>query len=329
MKVCLLATVSALLVITSNSVMAGCTPNVNGSTGNNTCIGSDTLSLNISTSINNTAVGANALNKTTAGTANSAFGFQSLFNNTTGTQNVAIGNQSIMLGTTVSQNVAVGYQSLSSLTTGTSNIAIGVTAGSFLTIGSNNVYIANPGPLNATSSESSIIRIGMPSTHQMTYIAGIRNQNVTGGVPVLVSSTGQLGVATSSRRYKEDINTLGNVDDELQKLRPVTFRYKQANEEGKKPLQYGLIAEEVDAVMPQLVTRNQNGSPETVAYQYLPTLLLGEYQKDHKKLVEAEKIIHSNSQLISELKSEIDELKKITRKLAQGSSNKHKTASLQ
>lgn len=323
MKLHYLATVSALLMITSSNAMAGCNPSVNGSLGQNTCIGSGVLSSNTGGTYN-TAVGYNALPKNTTGTNNIAVGTQSMNSETTASSNVAIGRRSLGLLVTGNYNIAVGDAALGSLSAANSgsNIAIGASAGVLLNGGSGNIYIGSVGTTNSNGTESNTIRIGIPSAGMKTFIAGIRNQTVTGGAQVLVSSTGQLGALSSSRRYKDDINTIGNVGDELQKLRPVTFRYKQADEEGKKPLQYGLIAEEVDAVMPQLVIRNQDGSPETVAYQYLPTLLLSEYQKDHKKLVEAEKSIQ-------ELKSEIDELKRITKKLAQGSSSKNKTASLQ
>lgn len=129
---------------------------------------------------------------------------------------------------------------------------------------------------------------------------------------------------------------MGSVSDKLLELRPVTFHYKKADEDGKKPIQYGLIAEEVDAVMPELVVRNKDGSPETVAYQYIPSLLLNEYQKQHKELIETKAKLASveakenistqfireleteektSAQKMAEMQSQIDKLNAITKKL--------------
>ena len=108
--------------------------------------------------------------------------------------------------------------------------------------------------------------------------------NVTNGLAVIIKANGQLGVASSSSRYKQDIKSMGDASNPLMQLRPVTFRYKQAEDDGSRPMQYGLIAEEVAAVMPELAVYNDDGSPESVAYQVLPSLLLNEYQKQSKEL---------------------------------------------
>ena len=125
--------------------------------------------------------------------------------------------------------------------------------------------------------------LGRQGTQKKTFIAGIRGTTVSGAT-VVASASGQLGVQSSSRRYKQDIVDMGVASDALLKLRPVTFRYKQADEAGEHPLQYGLIAEEVAEVMPELVVRDEQGQPETVAYQTLSSLLLNEYQKQQRDM---------------------------------------------
>jgi hypothetical protein len=145
--------------------------------------------------------------------------------------------------------------------------------------GSNNIAISAAG----AASDSGVIRIGVQNTQIKTLIAGIYGTTLT-GTAVVVNSKGQLGVASSSRRYKEDIQPMGDVSNRLMDLRPVTFRYKQADEAGNKPIQYGLIAEDVDTAMPELVVRNEDDSPETVAYHVLPSLLLNAYQKQQQEL---------------------------------------------
>jgi hypothetical protein len=114
---------------------------------------------------------------------------------------------------------------------------------------------------------------------------------LTGAVAVLIDANGQLGTINSSRRFKEDIQPMGSVSERLFALRPVTFKYKQPYEDGAKPVQYGLVAEEVAEVFPELVVYGKDGKPETVAYHVLATLLLNELQKDHGAMqAQAERI---------------------------------------
>jgi hypothetical protein len=112
---------------------------------------------------------------------------------------------------------------------------------------------------------------------------------VADAVNVLIDSNGQLGTISSSRRYKEDIADMGDVSARLEALRPVTFRYKKPFANGEKPVQYGLIAEEVAEAFPELTVRNAEGQPETVKYQDLTPLLLNEFLKErrHSKDVES------------------------------------------
>jgi hypothetical protein len=156
-----------------------------------------------------------------------------------------------------------------------SNIAIGVAAGTNLTSGSNNIDIGNQG----VAAESNTIRIGTKSTQTATYIAGIYGTSVSGSA-VMVSSTGQLGAVVSSERFKTAIAPMGENSGKLQQLRPVTFKLKT---DPKGPLQYGLIAEEVAKVYPDLVIRDQAGRIAGVRYDELAAILLNEVQQQQKR----------------------------------------------
>src|SRR5262249_51949497 len=159
---------------------------------------------------------------------------------------------------------------------GNSNIALGYGAGQNI-FGSNNIAIGNPG----LNTDDRIIRIGTPGTHQAIFLAGINGVTASGGVPVYIAPNGHLGTLTPSARFKYDIHDLGGVSDRLMDLRPVTFRYNQAAEDGTHPLQYGLIAEEVAKVYPDLVQYDKEGKPFTVYYHLLTPMMLNELQKAH------------------------------------------------
>jgi trimeric autotransporter adhesin len=168
-------------------------------------------------------------------------------------------------------NTAIGNNALGANTTGAENIAIGDGAGEEITAGTSNIDIGNLG----VSGDNGVIRIGMQGTQTSTFIAGIFPATTGGAaIPVLVDTNGQLGTISSSRRYKEDIQPMGDASDRLLQLRPVQFRYEKPNANGEKPIQYGLIAEEVQEVLPELVVSNKDGQPETVAYHLLVAQLL-------------------------------------------------------
>ena len=175
-------------------------------------------------------------------------------------------------------NTAIGVESLLSNTTGSNNIGMG--SRWLNPHGSYNIMIGNQG----LAADDHIIRIGDVQTQ--TFIAGISGVNIS-GVPVLVSSSGQLGIASSSRRYKEDIQDMGDATANLMRLRPVTFRYKQPFEDGSKPIQFGLIAEEVEQVYPELVAHSADGKIETVKYQVLDSMLLNESANGQQKKIES------------------------------------------
>ncbi len=269
----------------------------------NTAAGANALGANVSGS-NNVGVGAGALSNNAAGSSNTAVGTQALLNNGTGNNNTAVGFQALwshsggaccntaigfgaMADDTGGQNnVAVGNGALSANLIGGNNIAIGVNAGNAVT-GYSNIDIGNAG----VAGESNAIRIGAAGQQMSAYIAGITGVWVGSGSAVYVNANGQLGTIQSSQRYKEDIQDMGGASDALMQLRPVQFRYKQAAPDGSKPWQFGLIAEEVAGVYPELVLRDSKGQIESVQYQQLPAMLLNELQKQHQTIERQEREI--------------------------------------
>jgi hypothetical protein len=195
-----------------------------------------------------------------------ATGFQALANNT-------IGNN----------NTASGLNALSGNTTGSSNIGLGSGGGANLTTGNNNIDIGNAG----VAAESSTIRIGTSGTQTAAFIAGIRGVPVAGGQPVTVSASGQLGVRGSSARFKENIQPMDKASEAILALKPVTFRYKQELDPDGIP-QFGLVAEQVENVNPDLVARDEQGKPFTVRYEEVNAMLLNEFLKEHRRVQELE-----------------------------------------
>ena len=224
----------------------------------------------------NTAAGAGALYSNTTGSGNTANGQAALYSNITGSNNAASGIDALWSNISGSANTAAGENALYSNTTGSNNIAIGYDGG-YLVTGSNNIDIGNGG----AAAESGIIRIGVPGTQTGTYIAGIFGNKKTKGCEVLVESSGRLECVKSSARYKRDIHAMAEASAGLMKLRPVTFRYK-SDPDGTK--QYGLVAEEVARVYPELVVRDADGKAESVSYWMLTSMLLNELQKQAAEL---------------------------------------------
>lgn len=228
----------------------------------------------------NTAIGSQALAANTQGYANTASGFQALYSNTRGVGNTANGDSALYSNTTSSYNTASGLRALYSNTTGALNIAVGFQAGSNLTTGDYNIDIGNFG----VAAEANTIRIGTAANQTRAFIAGIRGvtTGVANAINVVIDSAGQLGTVSSSRRVKDEIAEMGDASNLLMKLRPVTFRYKGNQDVAGRRLQYGLIAEEVAEVEPGLVAHSADGQIETVMYQFLPPMLLNEYQKQQR-----------------------------------------------
>lgn len=234
---------------------------------------------------------------------NIAVGYNSLQANSSGNGNTVAGSGALSANISGSNNVGVGAGVLSGNLSGNSNIAIGYQAGSGLADTSNAIAIGNVGQPNDTG----IIRIGTPNIHTSTFIAGITGATVGDvGQPVMIDEFGQLGTLQSSIRYKEDIRDIGEASDALMSLRPVQFRYRHPAANGNKPLQYGLIAEEVAGVFPDLVVHNQQGEIETVKYYELPALLLNELQKEHR-IIEQQK---------EEIQSQHEEMRNLLIRLA-------------
>jgi len=253
--------------------------NTNG--GTNTAIGVGALSSN-SSGTANTAVGDDALSANTTGQNNTATGTQALVNNSLGTGNTANGYFALEGNTTGSNNLALGIFALEANATGNNNIAIGNQAASLVHAGSNNIHIGNKG----VTTENNTIRIGTTGVQTSFLIAGVRGTTTgsSDAVPVLIDSNGQLGTVSSSRRFKEDIENMGEASRDLMRLRPVTFRYQKPFADGSKPIQYGLIAEEVADVYPDLVAHSADGQIETVKYQVLDAMLLNELQKERQQV---------------------------------------------
>jgi len=262
----------------------------------NTAIGQGALQLN-TTGNSDTATGDSALASNTTGFNNTADGQAALAANTIGTFNTADGTGALGANTTGGYNTASGAFALQANTTGTSNIAIGALAGQFLASGaSNNIDIGSTG----ASNDNGVTRIG--SAQQTSFYArGIRGVATTNNdaVPVVIDIAGQLGTVNSSLRFKEDVHNMGDASSGLLRLRPVTFRYRQPFADGSKPVEYGLIAEEVAEVYPDLVAHSADGKIETVKYQVLDSLLLNELQKQVEKVQSLETRLAALEQLLS------------------------------
>ena len=268
---------------------------------NNVACGDSAMEFNTTGSFN-TAIGTFALLVNGSGTDNTATGFEALGGNTTGINNTADGYQALQRNNGNS-NTATGQGALSNNTTGSSNIALGATAGTNLTTGNNNIDIGNKG----IAGESNTIRIGRKGTQTTTVIAGINGATVAGGIAVLIDSEGHLGTNTSSARFKNNIQSMDKVSEAILSLQPVTFRYKKELDPAGIP-QFGLVAEEVEKVNPDLVARDQNGKPHTVRYEAVNAMLLNEFLKEHRTVQEQKEIIAQLRQDFAKQQKEIEAL---------------------
>jgi Chaperone of endosialidase len=228
----------------------------------------------------NTAIGDSALYSNIDGGTNTAIGGSALQNNSHGDGNTAIGDAALSSNTTGMFNTAIGRSALSGNTVGNGNIAIGIGAGSDITNGNGDIDIGS----NPVADESDTIRIGDMQTS--TFIAGINGIAVT-GVGVVVSASGQLGVAPSSERFKEKIKPMDCASEAILALKPVTFRYRKEIDPARMA-QFGLVAEEVEKVNPDLVVHDKKGKPYTVRYDAVNAMLLNEFLKEHRKVEKLE-----------------------------------------
>ena len=254
----------------------------------NTATGAGALLFN--TADENTAVGAAALLFNTTGFGNIAVGSSALLNNTTGRLNTAIGQRALNENTEGFGNTAIGDRVFRSNTTGNENTALGRVALSNNTSGDNNVALGVNAGSNVTTA-SNVICIGAEvegaNVSNHCFIGNIYSniQPIVGTNPdsVTITMSGRLGRGNvSSRRYKHDIKPMERASDALYALRPVSFRYHKEYDSTQK-IAFGLIAEEVAEVYPDLVGRNPQGQPESVRYEQINAMLLNEFLKEHRK----------------------------------------------
>ena len=239
----------------------------------NTAIGAGTLLAN--TADENTATGAGALLSNTSGIQNTADGAFTVFSNTTGNFNTAEGSTALLSNTIGSGNVAIGVATLEANTTGDNNTAVGTQAGFNQTTGNYNVYIGSG-------------MFGVAGESNACYIASIFGQTSANGMPVFINSDNKLGTITSSNRFKEEIKPMDKVSEALFALKPVTFHYKkQIDPAGTS--QFGLVAEDVEKVNPDLIVRDKEGKPYSVRYDQVNAMLLNEFLKEHRTVQELKK----------------------------------------
>jgi hypothetical protein len=207
-----------------------------------------------------------------------------LFSSRTANLNVAIGNQARLSNTSGESNTAVGTNALENNRTGSNNIAVGIDAGIGVEKGHDNIEIGNVGVFGDSKKK----RIGTPGTQNATFIAGIAAATVPEGVGVIIDTDGHLGTVVSSKRFKDAVRPMDKASEAILSLKPVTFRYKTALYPKGIP-QFGLVAEQVEKVNPDLVARDTEGNPYTVRYEAVNAMLLNEFLKEHRKVESLEK----------------------------------------
>jgi len=284
----------------------------------NTAEGEDAL-FSLTTGFDNVAIGYEALFRNTTGIENTGSGYRALYSNTTGTRNTATGNgalsrnttggnntadglHGLFLTTTGKRNTGVGAFVLSANTLGSDNIALGYNAGASLTNGNYNIDIGNPG----VAGESGTVRIGTVKQTK-TFIAaiyGVTTANAN-AVPVVIDSAGQLGTVNSSARFKDGIARMDQASEAVLALKPVTFHYKS---DATHTPQFGLIAEEVAKVNPDLVVRDENGEIYTVRYDAVNAMLLNEFLKEHRNVAEQQSTIADLKTTVVQQQKQIEAL---------------------
>ena len=305
-------------------------------TGNyNTALGASTLSSN-TTGADNTAVGLAALESNNVGDANTAagvfamaanssgsnntaLGAYALYSNTTGKGNAAQGVNALRTNMTGIRNLGIGNDALYNNVSGSYNIALGFGAG-YNATGNDTIYLANEG----VAGESQTLRLGTQGSSGVVgsgilsaYIAGVATSQVTGSA-VYITSSGQLGVLASSERFKTDVQDMGTASEKLAQLRPVTFRLKT---DPTGATQYGLIAEEVAKVYPELVIHGADRRIDGVRYEELAPMLLSVVQRQQEQIAalttEVEKS-RSQAELVKDLQAQVAQLSELTRSMMAG-----------
>jgi hypothetical protein len=256
----------------------------------------------------NTATGFAALYLNTDGTENTAIGFTALVANTTGSQNTAMGGGALDSNTTGNGNTATGDEALSSNTTGGDNTAIGFNALSFNMTGSHNTALGfGAGGFVATANNVICIGASGDDVSNTCFIGNIRDKQTEhdDAIPVVVDSRNQLGTTSSSKRFKTEIKPMDSASESVLALRPVTFHYKGAN---ARRQQFGLIAEEVAKIDPDLVVRDKNGDIYTVRYEAVNAMLLNEFLKEHQTVQELKSAAAKQGAVIASQQKQIEAL---------------------
>ena len=299
----------ALSLPARGACMEGCL------TDENTVLGEDAL-LSLTTGTENVALGYHALQGTNTGLNNTATGHSSLSANTVGFNNTANGWHSLQI-TTGNQNTGVGCDALVNNTTGSNNIAVGFRAGVNLTNGSNNIDIGS----NGVVGESNTIRIGNTGAQSAAFVAGVRGVAIAAAQPVGVNAAGQLGVRASSARFKEAISSMDKASEAILALRPVSFRYQKSLDPKGVP-QFGLVAEEVAKVNPDLVVPDEEGKPFSVRYEEVSVMLLNEFLKEHRKVETQDKKVQqletTVARLEAALKQQAAQIQKVSEQVELG-----------
>ena len=262
----------------------------------NTAFGTATLLFN-TTGFQNTAVGTAALLNNTIGNGNTATGINALLSNTTGSGNTANGGRALVNNTIGSENTAIGGAALANNSTGALNVALGDDAGSGVTTANNVIAIGT--------------QVAGENVSDTCYIGNIFNQTSSGGAGVFVNSAGKLGTGTSSRRFKDDIKPMDQTSEALFALKPVTFHYKKEIDPARTS-QFGLVAEEVEKVNPDLIVRDKEGKPYSVRYDQVNAMLLNEFLKAHRRMEEQDKGIE---ELTARLKQQAAQIQKVSAQL--------------
>jgi hypothetical protein len=291
----------------------------------NTAVGTAALVHN-DTSQQNTATGAFALSNHVSGNANTAIGANALFNDTTGQVNTAIGSGALFtvnngfngsfntavgagaLGNnTNADNTAVGASALGGNTSGHDNTAVGVSALSGNTTGSNNIAIGAPAAGQGVSTASHVIVIGTQggNNDNSCWIGQIFGASSPSGSAVFVDANDRLGTVTSSKRFKEDIKAMDKASGALFALKPVSFHYKKELDPARTS-QFGLVAEDVEKVNPDLVVRDKEGKAYSVRYDQVNAMLLNEFLKEHRKVEKLEATVADLAGELRKVKAQVE-----------------------
>ena len=288
----------------------------------NTATGYQALYFN-TTGDRNTADGDLALNRNTTGSYNTATGFGALYRNTTGILNTALGWEALVTNT-ANKNTGVGFHALRSNTTGDDNTAVGGATLFDNTTGSENTAVGKGALQNSTTGYGNVA-VGFLAGNNVTtagyvicighrvYGANVNNSCYIGNIhgkpggsqAVYVNEAGKLGQIVSSRRFKDEVKPMEKASEVIYALKPVSFRYK-AEIEPSRPLSFGLIAEDVEKIAPNLVTRGSDGNVNSVRYDAVNAMLLNEFLKEHRKVQELKATVAKQEASIAEQRKDFE-----------------------